>query len=169
MRRPVAAAGILIVALATNPGAVLAQAPAAAPKEHADIDKLPVSLTRIRRELRRDVKSEERFENFRLLTSLQVYGEAPGIEFFTTLEDESFKSPPGAVRYGGVTHSEFLAQVQPKNLPYGNSRPPIANLSGNTISLWGAAKDKNKEAEKKRKKEEEARKKRNLEATTNDK
>jgi hypothetical protein len=166
MRRPVAAVGVLIAAFAIDPGSVLAQAPAAAPKEHADIDKLPVSLRRIRRELRREVTSEERFENFRLLTTLQVYGEAPAIEFFTTLEDETFKSPPGAVQYGGVTHSEFLAQVQPKNLPYGNSRPPIANLSGNTISLWGAAKDKNKEAEKKKKKEEEARKKRNLEAQT---
>ena len=123
-----------------------------------DVDKLPVSLSRIRRELGRETTSEERFENFRLLTALTVYGQGPRIDFFTDFEDASFESVPGAVRYGGVTHSEFLAQVQPKNLPYGNSRPPIANLSGNLFSLSNWARDKKREAQKR--KEEEARKRR---------
>ena len=161
MKRAVAAAGILTLTLAAIPATstpARAQAPAAAPADRADVDKLPVSLRRIRRQLGREVKSEERFENFRLLTTLQVYGEAPSIEFFTTLEDESFESPAGAVRYGGVTHSEFLSQVQPKNLPYGNSRPPIANLSGNVISLldWGKKKaEGSREEEAGRRAEEE--------------
>jgi hypothetical protein len=152
---------MLALALALSPGAAGAQQPATQPAVRADVDKLPVSLQRIRRGLAREVTSEERFENFRLLTILQVYGAAPTLEFFTELEDETFKSAPGAVQYGGVTHSEFLSAVQPKNLPYGNARPPIANLSGNGFSLLSWAQ--NKRREEARKKAEEERKQRVLE------
>jgi hypothetical protein len=130
-----------------------AQSRPASPAVRADVDELPVSLARIRRGLARPATPAERFENFRLLTIQNVYGVGPGFELFTPDERAAVGGPgAGAMRYGGVTHNEFLAQVAPRNF-----QAPVMNLSGGVMSLTNWAAEKRREA--KRRKEAEARKK----------
>jgi hypothetical protein len=117
----------------------------------ADQPKLPVSLDRIRRDLLTAKPTQtERFENFRLLTSMHVYGQAPEFELF--MPGESIGSPSSAARYGVVTHQELLAQATPREF-----RPPVMNLSGGLFSLSNWIADKRREA--KRRKETEERQK----------
>lgn len=113
---------------------------------------LPVSLERIRRQLReQNATSElERFEDFRLLTSLNVYGSAPRFELFTPDDSVNTVSSIGPVRYGGMTHQEFLQQVTPRNF-----QAPVMNLSGGLFSLTNWLSDKRRESA--RKKDTEAR------------
>jgi hypothetical protein len=146
------------LALLLVPGPAVAQsatekrAPAPSQPVRANVDELPVSLDRIRRGLARPPTVEERFENFRLLTFQTVYGQAPDLLFFSPEEVEDLV-PGSAVRYGGVTHQEFLQQVAPRNF-----RAPVTNVSGNLFSLFNAAAEKRREAQ--RKKEEERRRRR---------
>jgi hypothetical protein len=119
--------------------------------------KLPVSLSRIRRQLAEPPKESERFENFRLISSLQVYGQAPRFDLFT---EENRYGNIGANRYGAVasrygspTHAEFLSQVTPDNF-----EAPVMNLSGGLFSLSNWIAEKKREAQ--RRKETEARQKR---------
>jgi hypothetical protein len=147
----------LAVLLATlvpvrNIAAQPAQPRSPAPAVRAEVDKMPVSLARIRRGLERVPTFEERFENFRLLTIQNVYGFGPGFELFTPDDAAAtVGAGAGAARYGGVTHSEFLSQVAPRNF-----QAPVMNLSGGVMSLTNWAAQKRREAQ--RRKEAEARK-----------
>ena len=129
---------------------------AAAPD--AATSKLPVSLTRIRRDLAKETKQTERFENFRLISTLQVYGQAPQFDLFT--EENPYGNIGGnrygntPARYGSPTHSEFLSQVTPDNF-----EAPVMNLSGGLFSLTNWISDKKREAQR-RKETEERQKKR---------
>src|SRR5690554_6279388 len=107
--------GLLIAVLTCGtPSASAGQERQAEPAVKADMDEIPVSLTRIRRELARDAREDSRFEDFRLLTTLHVFGVAPPIQLFTP-EEEMDLGGYGGVRYGSPTHFEFLSQVQPPN------------------------------------------------------
>jgi hypothetical protein len=119
--------------------------------------KLPVSLPRIRRQLARETKQTERFENFRLISSLHVYGQGPQFEVFSA-EDRYGNIGPNrygavAARYGSPTHAEFLSQVTPDNF-----EAPVMNLSGGLFSLSNWIAEKKREAQ--RRKETEERQKR---------
>lgn len=130
-----------------------AQPRLAAPAVRAEVDKMPVSLARIRRGLERTPTYQERFEDFRLLTIQNVYGFGPAFELYAP--DDAAASVgvgAGAARYGGVTHSEFLAQLAPRNF-----QAPVMNLSGGVMALTNWAAQKRREAQ--RRKEAEARKK----------
>ncbi len=155
-----AAPAVLAAALAVaSPSAVLARQEAATPSARekrtsaptADIDRLPISLSRIRRELAEAASYRERFEDFRLITILNVYGQAPRFELFTPEEEASLQGG-GGVRYGSPTHSEFLAQVAPRNF-----RAPVMNLSGNLFSLTSAVAERRREAQRRREDEERRR------------
>jgi hypothetical protein len=155
---------VLVTTMAAAAEAAQGQAPREAPAARAPAStpasaqkpsdqKLPVSLERIRRELMQAKPTEsERFENFRLLTSLHVYGQAPEFELFAP--GESVGSPSGAARYGSVTHQELLAQVTPREF-----RPPVMNLSGGLFSLSNWIADKRREAQRRKETEERQRQK----------
>jgi hypothetical protein len=153
------AAWMIAVALAASPQAASQPAEGAAPSSRPGVQSqapsapvTPGSLTRIRRQLERKTPTEsERFENFRLLTSLNVYGAAPRFELFSPGDAASpYGGGPGPVRYGGMTHQEFLSQVTPREF-----RPPVMNLSSGLFSLstWLSQR------ESQRRKDAEARKK----------
>jgi hypothetical protein len=128
-----------------------APAPAAQPSAPAPESKLPVSLDRIRRQLRQQSTVEtERFEDFRLLTSLNVYGQSPRFELFSPDDRRGIPGSAGPIRYGGMTHQEFLQQVTPRNF-----QAPVMNLSGAAFSLGNWISEKRREAQ--RRKEAEAR------------
>ena len=122
-----------------------------APPAQSSDQKLPVSLSRIRRQLQKQPIETERFEDFRLLTSLHVYGQAPQFQLFAPSDDPRSVTGPGPIRYGGMTHKEFLQQVTPRNF-----QAPVMNLSSGMFSLANWMADKKREAQ--RRKEIEARK-----------
>jgi hypothetical protein len=149
-------AAALSIAAGQEPSPQTAPPPATRPAPEP-APKLPVSLPRIRRELARETKQTERFENFRLISSLQVYGQAPRFEVFDSENPYANIGPNryGAVasRYGSPTHAEFLSQVTPDNF-----EAPVMNLSGALFSLSNWIADKKREAQ--RRKETEERQKR---------
>jgi hypothetical protein len=80
---------------------------------------LGISINRIRRELREipPVKSTLLRYDFHV----DVYGHSPKVDFFKDFD----LSPKGAVRYGGMTHAEFLNVVTPQAY-----RAPSGDLLG---------------------------------------
>jgi hypothetical protein len=80
----------------------------AAQQATADVEKLPISLERIRKRLAEVPASET--AGLKLDFYVEVHGEAPKIDVFG---DFNFTS--GSVRYGSPTHAEFLALVTPQH------------------------------------------------------
>ena len=110
------AAGLLIVALmaAQNGAGATASAEADAPRQtngsaSLNPDDLPVDLDRIQRALARPpaLKLETKRPVFRV----EVFGRKPTIE--DILGPDFLRGP---VPYGGMTHSEFLNMVTPKDV-----------------------------------------------------
>jgi hypothetical protein len=93
-------AGILVLALLLPTAAAAQQTP-------ADLDKLPISIERIRKRLAEVPASET--TGLKLDFYVEVHGEAPKIDVFG---DFNFTSGP--VRYGSPTHAEFLTLVTPQ-------------------------------------------------------
>lgn len=89
----------------------------------ASVD-LPVSLERIRRQLRELPESTE--SNLRLSYYIEVYGRAPAVDLFG-----GFDLHTGPVPYGGPTHAEFLDVVTPQ--PF---RTPAVDLLAPTKALF---------------------------------
>ncbi len=102
----------------------------------ADLDKLPSSVVRVKRELARQTRETERFEDFRLFSTLTVYGQAPDIQVLAPSDFTVGAAPP----YGGMTHGEFVNQVTPANF-----RAPVANVSGAAYSMFTALKKRREE------------------------
>lgn len=84
-----------------------------------DVDKLPIDLDRIHRQLRQD-SSREESDGLQLRYFIDVYGQAPPIVVFGPEANLS----SGPVPYGGPTHKEMLEQMTPREY-----RPPAADLS----------------------------------------
>ncbi|HSL20403.1 MAG TPA: hypothetical protein VK886_02640 [Vicinamibacterales bacterium] len=99
-------------------------------------DELPVSLTRIRRRLAAQPAARQSKDRLRLEYYINVYGQAPRLELF--VEGENVTSAP--VRYGGMTHQEFLSVVTPQEF-----RAPAADIPGAVAALikWAMEKNKN--------------------------
>lgn len=110
-----------------------------------DVDQLGLSLRRIRRDLERRPTTHETFDGQRLRSYVRVYGVAPPIRLFHEGESTTTPAP-----YGGMTHSEFLDLVTPREF-----RSPAANLSNVGIAIFDWAKKKARE-----KKEQEERERR---------
>jgi hypothetical protein len=114
---------------------VLSFAAAAAAQEkpatNVDVDRLPINLSKIQRELQRQADKEER-QGLNLRYSLHVYGVAPRLQFFT--EDDNLTTGP--VPWGAPTHREMIDHVTPQEF-----RAPFADFSA--LFRWLA--DRNKE------------------------
>jgi hypothetical protein len=81
---------------------------AAAQQRPVDVDKLPINIPRIQRELRQSTIREER-SGLNIRYIIDVYGQAPPLEFFTK-QDNLLNGP---VPYGGPTHREVLEVITP--------------------------------------------------------
>jgi len=84
-----------------------------------DVDRLPIDIARIGRELKQS-RDEATREGLHLRYRVQIYGAAPPIELFTK-EDNLVNGP---VPYGAPTHQEILNHITP--LPF---RTPIMDFS----------------------------------------
>jgi hypothetical protein len=112
-------------------------APTPAPEEtqeKIDVERLPLNLSRIQRELKHAVDLESR-EGLNLRYVIQIYGSAPPLDLFS--EDENLETGP--VPYGAPTHRELIQHVTPQ--PF---RAPAADFSN--LIRW--LKERNKEKDK---------------------
>jgi len=114
MRKVVAAA--LVVALITSPAVAVAQGGTlppqqASPGQRAEQSPSPadlgVSLDRVRKELRELPPVQTNLLRYDF--HVDVYGESPKVDFFKDFD----LSASGSVRYGGMTHAEFLRVTAP--------------------------------------------------------
>ncbi len=110
-------------------------APAAAqetPATSVDVDRLPVDVSRIQRQLQRQAEVEQR-EGLNLRYSLHVYGVAPRLQFFTK-EDNLTTGP---VPWGAPTHQEIINHITPQEY-----RALFADFSA--LFRWLADRNKGK-------------------------
>jgi hypothetical protein len=130
MRSAVAAA--LVVALVASPAIALAQqeGPDRPPQATAVSHQSPpqplpspadlgISLSRIRKELREAPPTKSALLRYDF--HVDVFGQNPKVDFFKDFD----LSPNGAVRYGGMTHAEFLDVTTPQAY-----KAPSADLLG---------------------------------------
>jgi hypothetical protein len=96
-----------------------------------DVDRLPIDLQRIERQLRQAGGERAEFEGLRLRYFVDVYGKAPRIELFAP--DENLNNGP--VPWGGPTHRQMLEIMTPKEF-----RSPPMDLSA--LMRWLAEKAK---------------------------
>ncbi len=138
MRSVTALLIVLGIALLSVAAPVYAQQQAT-PADQAptvDVDRLPLNLNRIQRQLRHAADLEER-DGLNLRYVIQIYGTAPPLQLFT---DES-NLVNGPVPYGAPTHRELIDHVTPQQF-----RAPVADFSA--LMRWLADRDKNKEKRK---------------------
>ena len=122
MRFPLAA---LIVLTLAAPVAAQESARAA-----LDVDRLPLDLKRIQRELSQARDVEER-DGLILRYTIQIYGSAPRLQIF----NEDANLVHGPVPYGAPTHQEIINHITPKEY-----RAPFADFSA--LLRWLADRNK---------------------------
>ncbi len=74
-----------------------------------NVDRLPIDLDRVERQLKRSSEREE-VDGLRLRFSVEVYARAPRVELFAPDEDLQH----GPVPFSAPTHQEFLQHVTPR-------------------------------------------------------
>jgi hypothetical protein len=104
---------ISLIVLLLVPAALSAQEPSTAPSAQeqqpaVDINRLPIDVGRIQRELRLSTERNEN-EGLQLRYFVDVYGQAPPIVIFGP-EDNLVEGP---VPYGAPTHREMVNQNTP--------------------------------------------------------
>jgi hypothetical protein len=92
---------------------------AAAQQTPVDVKRLPIDLARVTSQLRQSPGTESR-TGLHIRYTIDVYGQAPRIEFFTKQDNLT----SGPVPYGAPTHREFIEHVTPKEY-----RAPYADFS----------------------------------------
>jgi hypothetical protein len=128
------AAALCIVLSLAVPVAAQQQAPPNQSRT-VDVDRLPVNLNRIQRELKHAADLEQR-DGLNLRYVIHIYGSAPPLQIF----NEESNLVNGPVPYGAPTHRELINHVTPQQF-----RAPIADFSA--LMRWLA--DRNKEKSKK--------------------
>ena len=94
-----------------------------------DVDRLPINLSRVRRELIA-VTTERRDEDgLNLRYEIQVFGQAPEIRLFTPADNLT----TGPVPYGAPTHQEIIRHITPKEFS-----SPVMDFNG--LFRWLAQK-----------------------------
>lgn len=83
-----------------------------------DVNRLPINMERIQRKLRQAAVREER-DGLNLKYMVDVFGQAPPIQFFAPREDLR----NGPVPYGAPTHQQMVEAVTPKEY-----RAPAAQI-----------------------------------------
>jgi hypothetical protein len=104
---------ISLIVLLLVPAALSAQEPSTAPSAQeqqpaVDINRLPIDVGRIQRELRLSTERNEN-EGLQLRYFIDVYGQAPPLVLFGP-EDNLVDGP---VPYGAPTHREMINQNTP--------------------------------------------------------
>ena len=110
---------VLSVAAQTAQTPVAENAAPAKVEERVNVDRLPLDLQRLERQLRQSVEREN-WDGFRLRYSVEVFGTAPRIQFF----DPKEVLPGGPIPYGAPTHKEMIETMTPKEY-----RAPAMDLS----------------------------------------
>jgi hypothetical protein len=118
------AAAVVVLSLAASAAAQQQPAPV------VDVDRLPVNVAKIQKELKRQADIEER-DGLNLRYSLHVYGVAPRLQFFT--EDDNLTTGP--VPWGAPTHQEIINHITPQQF-----RAPAADFSA--FLRWLAERNK---------------------------
>ena len=129
-----AAAALIVLSLALP--AAAQQTPASAPPKDGaavDVDRLPLNLNRIQRELKHSADLEHR-EGLNLRYTIQIYGAAPPLEIF----NEESNLLTGPVPYGAPTHREIINHITPQEF-----RAPAMDFSA--LLRWLADRNKSKE------------------------
>jgi hypothetical protein len=129
--RPFAAA-LIVLSLAAPAAAQPAPAQEARPSSQLDVEKLPIDVSRIQKQLEREADREER-DGLNLRYSLHVYGVAPRLQWFA--EDENLTTGP--VPWGAPTHREMIDHITPQEF-----RAPFADFSA--LFRWLADRQKKK-------------------------
>jgi hypothetical protein len=84
--------------------------PAAPVQEgRVNVDRLPLDLDRLERQLRQSVEREN-WDGFKLRYTVEVFGKAPRLQFF----DPKEVLPSGPIPYGAPTHKEMIEVMTPK-------------------------------------------------------
>jgi hypothetical protein len=132
----VAAAALLLVLSLAGPAGAGQQEPAAPPagageqRSTVDVDRLPLNLNRISRQLKHAADLEER-DGLNLRYTIQIYGAAPPLDIF----NEETNLVNGPVPYGAPTHRELIDHVTPREF-----RPPVADFSA--LIRWLSERNK---------------------------
>ena len=113
-------AAFLMLGLASTAGA----------QTTVDVDRLPIDVQRIHRELQQSTVREEH-ESLNLRYVVDVYGQAPAIVIFGPDDNLVY----GPVPYGAPTHREMIEHVTPKEY-----RTPAADLGA--LARWLAERAK---------------------------
>jgi hypothetical protein len=87
-----------------------------------NVNRLPIDLTKVTRQLRQSAATESR-SGLNLRYRIDVYGQAPRIELFTKQDNLEYGRAP----YGGPTHQEMIDHVTPQEY-----RAPYADI-GNLV------------------------------------
>jgi hypothetical protein len=133
MRNVVAA--VLVAALIASPAVAVGQEGTprprqASPGQQAEQSPSPpdlgISLDRVRKELRELPPVQTNLLRYDF--HVDVYGENPSVDFFKDFD----LSASGAVRYGGMTHAEFLDVTTPQAY----KAPPADLIS---LAVWAAS------------------------------
>jgi hypothetical protein len=133
-------AGLFVVlfGLAVQAVAVLAQAPApaaasrpAATAPAVDVNRLPVDLWRIGRQLQQAHRDTEERDGLNLRYQIEVFGRAPQLQLFTPEDNLRY----GPVPYGAPTHQEIINHITPKEFS-----SPVMDF--NALMRWLAEKSK---------------------------
>src|SRR5215216_7378856 len=103
---------------------------AAAQQPSVDVKRLPLDLARVTHQLRQTPATESQ-NGLHIRYTVDVYGAAPRIEFFT--KQDNLKTGP--VPYGGPSHREMIEHVTP--IEY---RAPFADFSA--LLRWLSEKSK---------------------------
>lgn len=105
---------------------------AAAQQAPVDVSRLPLDLAKVTRQLRQSAASESR-QGLHIRYTVDVYGTAPKIEFFTKADNLA----TGPVPYGAPSHRDMLEHVTP--IEY---RAPIMDFSA--LLRWLADRERKK-------------------------
>jgi hypothetical protein len=110
--------GLLIIGVAHAAAAQQTSADVSRVAIPVDVNRLPIDLAKITRQLRQ-TQSTELPNGLHIRYTIDVYGAAPRIEFFT--KEDNLQTGP--VPYGAPTHGEMIYQVTPQEF-----RAPIADF-----------------------------------------
>jgi hypothetical protein len=98
-------------------------------QDRIDVNRLPINLKRIHRELRQSTVRDES-QGLLIRYNVDVFGMAPPIELFNRNDPNLFAGP---MPYGAPTHREFIEHVTPQEY-----RAPAADLQ--SLFRWLAEK-----------------------------
>ncbi len=78
-------------------------------EQQVNVDRLPLDLSRIERQLRQSTQREN-WDGFKLSYTVEVFGAAPKLRFFESKD----VLPSGPIPYGAPTHKEMVDVMTPR-------------------------------------------------------